>query len=171
MTGSNRVAISLIASVLFVALATVSVRADPPQNSNAKTKEKVRRVISPQTEKTPTKKNRKSDAPKKPSPDRVVLYKTTKQAKLRLNMFLPPDHRAHDSRPAIVFFFGGGWVGGSPSQFYGQCKALADIGVVAISAEYRVRSRNKTTPKECVADGKSAMRYVRANAAQLGIDP
>jgi acetyl esterase/lipase len=43
--------------------------------------------------------------------------------------------------------------------------------MVAITAEYRVKSRNKTTPFECVADGKSAIRWVRANAAKLGIDP
>ena len=40
-----------------------------------------------------------------------------------------------------------------------------------MSAEYRVKSRNQTTPKECVEDGKSAIRWVRAHAAELGIDP
>jgi acetyl esterase/lipase len=43
--------------------------------------------------------------------------------------------------------------------------------MVAMSAEYRVKSRNQTTPKECVEDGKSAIRWVRAHAAELGIDP
>ena len=43
--------------------------------------------------------------------------------------------------------------------------------MVAMTADYRVRSRNKTTPFECVADGKSAVRWIRANAAKLGIDP
>ncbi len=42
---------------------------------------------------------------------------------------------------------------------------------MCFSAEYRVKSRNKTTPFECVKDGKSAIRYVRANAAKLGVDP
>ncbi|MEM7696962.1 MAG: alpha/beta hydrolase fold domain-containing protein, partial [Verrucomicrobiota bacterium] len=37
--------------------------------------------------------------------------------------------------------------------------------------EYRVASRHQTTPRECVADGKSAIRWVRQNAARLGVDP
>ena len=41
----------------------------------------------------------------------------------------------------------------------------------AMSAEYRVKSRNQTTPKECVEDGKSASRWGRAPASELGIDP
>ena len=43
--------------------------------------------------------------------------------------------------------------------------------MVAISAEYRVKSRHKTTPFECVKDGKSALRWIRQNATELGIDP
>jgi acetyl esterase/lipase len=43
--------------------------------------------------------------------------------------------------------------------------------MVAISAEYRVKSRHGTTPFECVADGKSAVRYLRQHADELGIDP
>jgi acetyl esterase/lipase len=43
--------------------------------------------------------------------------------------------------------------------------------MVAISAEYRVKNRHGTTPFECVADGKSAIRWVRANAARLGVNP
>ncbi|QDU36930.1 Acetylxylan esterase precursor [Maioricimonas rarisocia] len=107
----------------------------------------------------------------KPQPDREIVYKTTQQGPLKLHVFLPEGHQATDKRPAIVFFFGGGWVGGSPSQFYPQCRHLAEQGMVAISAEYRVRSRHKTTPFECVADGKSAIRWVRSHADELGIDP
>ena len=38
-------------------------------------------------------------------------------------------------------------------------------------SEYRVKSRNDTTPFECVQDGKSAIRWVRSHAKELGIDP
>ena len=69
-----------------------------------------------------------------------------------------------------MFFFGGGWVGGNPSQFYPHSQHLAEQGVVAMAAEYRVRSRHKTTPFDCVADGKSAIRWIRANADKLGVD-
>lgn len=43
--------------------------------------------------------------------------------------------------------------------------------MVAISAEYRVKSRHQVTPFGCVEDGKSALRWVRAHAKKLGVDP
>jgi acetyl esterase/lipase len=104
-------------------------------------------------------------------PTRTVVYKDIGGVKLELNIFEPEGHKPSDKRPAIVFFFGGGWNGGSPSQFYPHSAYLASRGMVAISANYRVKSRNKTTPFECVKDGKSAMRYIRSHAKELGIDP
>ncbi|MEI6892633.1 MAG: alpha/beta hydrolase [Pontiella sp.] len=108
---------------------------------------------------------------KKAKPDERVVYKTAGNATLKLHIFKPEGHKSSDKRPAIIFFFGGGWVSGSPSQFYRQCDDLASRGMVAISAEYRVKSRHETTPKECVMDGKSAIRWVREHAKELGIDP
>ncbi len=108
---------------------------------------------------------------KRPRPDRSVVYKQVGGATLKLHIFEPSDHAPTDKRPAIVFFFGGGWIGGSPSQFYPHCAYLASRGMVAMAADYRVKSRNKTTPFECVEDGQSAIRWVRAHAAELGIDP
>lgn len=110
------------------------------------------------------------------TPDQVIEYKQTQDSGggavgLDLHVFLPDGHQASDSRPAIVFFFGGGWNSGSPSQFHPHCEYLADRGMVAISAEYRVANAHGTTPQECVKDGKSAVRWIRENAATLGVDP
>lgn len=102
---------------------------------------------------------------------KAMPYKKASGVALYLHVFNPEGHKASDGRPAIVFFFGGGWNGGTPKQFEPHCRHLAARGMVAISAEYRVKSRNNTSPFECVADGKSAVRYIRANAAKLGIDP
>ena len=99
------------------------------------------------------------------------LYKQVGGHDLYLHIFYPPGHDLKtDRRPALIFFFGGGWVGGNPGQFYPQCQHLAKRGMVAISAEYRVKSRHKATPFDCVEDGKSALRWVRANAEKLGVD-
>lgn len=76
-----------------------------------------------------------------------------------------------DRRPAIVFFFGGGWTGGKLTQFEPQATHLAQRGMVAARADYRVKSRHGVTPGECVEDAKSAVRWLRANAARLGVDP
>ncbi len=101
---------------------------------------------------------------------KVHQYKQVGEAKLFLHAFNPKGHKASNRRPAIVFFFGGGWNGGTPKQFDPHCRYLASRGMVAITAEYRVKSRNKTTPFECVKDGKSAIRWVRENAGKLGVD-
>ena len=101
-----------------------------------------------------------------------MVYKEASRSKLVLNVFYPEGHDAKkDKRPAIVFFFGGGWSGGNPAQFAPHCEYLASRGMVAMSADYRVRSRQGTPPFECVKDGKSAVRWIRQNATKLGIDP
>ena len=86
----------------------------------------------------------------------------------------PPEHTLGDQAgatlPAIVFSFGGGWRNGTPAQFVEQYKCLASRGMVAITADYRVKSRQNVTPLECIADAKSAIRWVRRNANDLGID-
>jgi acetyl esterase/lipase len=104
-------------------------------------------------------------------PDRVIEYKHPEGKPLSLHVFLPPAWKASDKRPVAVFFFGGGWVGGSPTQFYPQAAHFASRGMVGISAEYRTKGSHGTSPKECVEDGKSAVRWVRGHAAELGIDP
>jgi acetyl esterase len=104
-------------------------------------------------------------------PDRTVVYKRVGDIELSMSVFLPPGHQASDRRPAIVFFFGGGWAGGTPKQFYQQARAFADRGLVATAADYRVIGKHKITPFECVKDGKSAVRWLRAHAAEWGIDP
>ena len=110
------------------------------------------------------------------TPDQIIPFKQTVNSTggavtLNLHVFTPPGHQPSHQRPAIVYFFGGGWVSGSPSHFHPQCEYLASRGMVAISAEYRVKTPHGTTPQECVKDGKSAIRYVRQNAAALGVDP
>jgi acetyl esterase/lipase len=102
---------------------------------------------------------------------REEVYKQVDGVELKLWIFEPPSHSPQQARPAIVFFFGGGWNSGTPAQFEHQCRYLAEQGMVAIVADYRVRSRHHTTADRCVADAKSAIRWVRQHAAKLGVDP
>ena len=99
------------------------------------------------------------------------VYKKTPKGELKLWAFFPKDHCPSDSRPAVVFFFGGGWKKGSPAQFVKQCEYLASRGMVAMTADYRVLSRHNTKAVACVEDGKSAVRWIRKNSAKLGVDP
>ena len=117
-------------------------------------------------------------APADPAPSKandaahkLLSYKTTPQGELKIEIFFPPDWKASDQRPAIVFFFGGGWTNGDRQQFAPQCEYLASRGMVAATADYRIKSRHGTTPDKCVEDAKSAVRWLRQHSAELGIDP
>jgi len=99
-----------------------------------------------------------------------VLYKETPQEDLYLYI-LRPQIKSETALPAIVYFTGGGWVNGN---VYGQIPNPAwfrDHGIIGIEADYRVKSRHGTTPIECIQDAKSAIRFVREHAKELGIDP
>jgi acetyl esterase len=98
------------------------------------------------------------------------VYKTIGWTKLKLYIYQPSEHNDQEQLPSVVFFHGGGWGGGHAWQFVPQCKYLAERGIVAISVEYRVRKRQGVTPFECVADAKSAIRWVRVHASEFGID-
>jgi acetyl esterase len=75
---------------------------------------------------------------------RVEIYKEINGTALKLWIFPPAEPSAFGlKRPAIVFFFGGGWANGSPSQFESQCRHFASRGMVAITADYRVSSRQQ----------------------------
>jgi acetyl esterase/lipase len=104
-------------------------------------------------------------------PDRVVPYKTVGAVTLQLSIFDPPGHRNDRPVAGIVFFHGGGFNIGAPANFYPQAQYLASRGLVAVAVEYRIRSRHQTTQREAIADAMSAMRWVRAHTAELGIDP
>lgn len=111
-----------------------------------------------------------ADAPGKA--DEVRIYKKVGDRELKLFIAKPADWKATDRRPALVFFFGGGWVGGTPEQFRGQSEYLATRGLVGIRVEYRVIPKGDAGPPTiCCADAKSALRWVRAHASELGVDP
>ena len=104
-------------------------------------------------------------------PDERLPYKTIDGTVLHFDIFRPENRTSAGRRSGIVFFHGGGWSGGTPEQFYPHCRFLSGKGMVAISAQYRLEGTHGTTPYECVADGKSAIRYIRRHAGELGIDP
>jgi acetyl esterase/lipase len=110
--------------------------------------------------------------PPKIDGDRHV-YKTVGDRELCLWQIRPTnkDIKSDAKSPAIVFFFGGGWTSGSPEQFIPQAQHLASRGMVAIVADYRVASRDGVKAVMCVEDAKSAIRWVRANASKIGVDP
>ena len=75
------------------------------------------------------------------------------------------------ARPAVVFIHGGGWHSGKPEQFALLARRYAARGLVGISVGYRLAKPPETTVPDCVADVKSAVRWIRKHAGELGVDP
>lgn len=102
---------------------------------------------------------------------RTETYKTVGDRRLQIHLHYPAGWQAGDPRPAIVFFFGGGWTSGTVGQFLPQAEYFASRGLVAARADYRVKSRDGVTPDACVEDARSAVRWLRKNARRLGVAP
>jgi len=97
------------------------------------------------------------------------VYKNVDGVELEMVMYKPLTS-SNLKLPAIVFFFGGGWVKGEPSQFNLQAEYLATRGIFVFCPDYRTQSRHSTTPVESVKDAKSAIRYLKIHGEELGID-
>jgi acetyl esterase/lipase len=102
-----------------------------------------------------------------------IVIKTVNGKSETLFVAKPADWKPTDHRPAILFFHGGGWVAGPPHQFDEHCKYFASRGMVAFGVDYRLApiGQKDAPPDVCIQDARSALRYVRGHAAELGIDP
>ena len=100
--------------------------------------------------------------------ERITYRQLPDGTALNLHLFRAAGKGA---KPAIVYFFAGGWKYGSPLQFYRECEWHRRQDYTAISADYRISSLYGTTASEATADGIAAIDYLRAHADELGIDP
>ena len=104
----------------------------------------------------------------------VRSYKNAGGENLSLFAFYPEDWNSNEKRTAVVFFHGGGWVSGNPSYFFPHCRYFASRGAVAFSVQYRLADKKGIEGLRqvgnCIADCKSALRYIRENSDKFGID-
>lgn len=99
-----------------------------------------------------------------------ILFKQIDTTKLFLEVYNPEQLQANKTYPAMVFFFGGGWVGGDRKHFINHAKYFSKRGIVCFLVDYRTKNNNKTTPFESLKDAKSAIRFIRKNATGFQID-
>jgi acetyl esterase len=106
-----------------------------------------------------------------------MIYKTVDGRDVTVDVFIP-EETGDAARPAIAFFHGGGWAFGSPEEFHGACRRFAAKGFVTCSFQYRLCINEDgtypnpdITPVECTKDARSALRWLRGHAAELGVDP
>ena len=102
-------------------------------------------------------------------PDTLITYKHVEGDDLNLHVFYPDQ--PYENAPSLVFFFGGGWNGGAPTQFYPHAEHFSALGMVVFNVEYRTKNSHGTKPFKSVEDAMSAMRWIRAHAGELHLDP
>lgn len=87
---------------------------------------------------------------------------------LKLDIYRPPTG-VTPKRMATIHFHGGGFTGGNKESLVDRIKPYAALGYVAIAAQYRLAGQ--AGYPALVHDAKAAIRWVRANASKLGIEP
>lgn len=107
-------------------------------------------------------------------------YKTSAGVERKMEIYFPPNHDPAKARvPGLILFHGGGWQGGSLAQFRAACAYFANRGLVCATAEYRMLGKGdraklaggESHKRVCVTDAKSAIRWFKRHAGELGIDP
>ncbi len=101
----------------------------------------------------------------------LITYKKSENYELKLHIFEPQQVKKGSKCPVIVYFFGGGWTLGTPLQFYRECAHYASKGMVAVAADYRIASLNKSSPFDSFEDAKSVIQWLRNHAGDYHIDP
>lgn len=121
-------------------------------------------------------KKQTSDAP----PGKNYVYKQSGGQPRNLEIYFPPGHDPAKSKaPGLILFHGGGWSGGTLSQFQFSCHYFAGRGLVAATVNYRMLNKaeaaklpsGETRKRVCITDAKSAIRWFKQHAAELGVDP
>lgn len=97
-----------------------------------------------------------------------LVYSTEAGRRLRLDVTEPVSEGPH---PAVVLLHGGGWRRGNRSYMGSGMRYLAGLGYAAVAVDYRLANAPHDTFPAAVADARCAVRYLRANAVPLDIDP
>ena len=102
--------------------------------------------------------------------ERDIVFAKAGTMDMKLDVYQPAPG-ATSKRTAIIHLFGGGFFSGNKSAGYiiNDIKALAPKGYTNISANYRL-SKEGFWPSQ-IHDVKAAIRWTRANAGKLGIEP
>ena len=114
------------------------------------------------------------------SKGKVYVYKQVDGVDREMEIYFPKGHDASKKTvPGIILFHGGGWGGGNRVAFSYQCAYFASRGMVAATVTYRLRTKEdraamkngQSSKRVCIPDVKSAIRWFKQNAEELGVDP
>lgn len=108
------------------------------------------------------------------------VYKQSGGAPRDMEIYFPPNHDPAKAKvPGILLFHGGAWTGGTLSQFRNACGYFASRGLVAATVNYRMLAKadaarlpkGETCKRVCITDARSAIRWFKQHAGELGVDP
>ncbi|OVE76143.1 hypothetical protein BVX97_01775, partial [bacterium E08(2017)] len=88
-----------------------------------------------------------------------------------IEIHFPKNHDPSGKVPGIIMFHGGAWRRGNRKDFRHLCSYFASRGLVAATAHYPFTTKEKMDKTVCVTGGKSAIRWFKQNAGELGVDP
>jgi acetyl esterase/lipase len=102
--------------------------------------------------------------------EKDIVFGKGGSMELTLDVYQPPAG-VTPKRMAIVHLFGGGFFVGNKNAGYivNDAKALGARGYTNISANYRLQNQGSWPAQ--IHDVKAAIRWTRANAARLGVEP
>ena len=100
-----------------------------------------------------------------------ISYDSTIGYQGTLDFYEPEADSGRAHRPAILAIHGGAWRGGDKAWGEQFAEALCPFGYVVISINYRLSSRPNGIWPAQIEDVQKALKYVRANAGRLRIDP
>lgn len=98
--------------------------------------------------------------------DTDIVFARGGDMDLLLDVYHPPAGQS--KRMAIVHLFGGGFFTGSRKGVAAASRAFASVGYTSIASTYRLQNEGKWPAQ--LEDVKAAVRWTRANAAEIGID-
>src|SRR5215471_20365118 len=101
------------------------------------------------------------------SVEKDVVFGKGGDMDLKLDIYRPLA--GTEKRMATIHFHGGGFARGSKDGLAERLRPYAQLGYVAIAAQYRLSGQ--AGYPSLIHDAKAAIRWVRANAKSLGIDP
>jgi len=113
-------------------------------------------------------------------PGKSYTYKKSAGQDRSMEIYFPPGHDPAKSKvPGLILFHGGGWTGGTPTQFRQACHYFASRGLVTATVSYRMLKKaeiaslpaGESHKRACIIDAKSAIRWFKDHADELGIDP
>ncbi len=108
------------------------------------------------------------DPPEDIAVARDIEFASTDQGPLLLDLYTPRE-RPEAAMPLVVWVHGGGWFVGNRNQIQlSRAHHLARRGYAVASVSYRL-SPVVPYPAQ-IHDVKASVRYLRANAARLGLD-